>query len=252
MRPLDPDRLVTLWERAEGEPPLERAVSILDAMDPGPGREAIAAWPLAYRDRCLFLAHAVQYGPRIEVRGRCGSCGTGIELAFVTEDLLSEDPARSEAAPSMLTHCGRRLLVRPPTSRDLLAVADLADPGRALLTQLVDQVEDGDGAAPSWPGTLAGILDGPAGAELTEAIEAHLRETQPLSEVMINARCPDCGTETPHLFDILDHVWRRIAAEARRLLWDVHLLARAYGWSGAEILALSPARRRRHIAMVLG
>ena len=37
---------------------------------------------------------------------------------------------------------------------------------------------------------------------------------------------------------------------AKRLLMDVHLLARAYGWSEAEVLALSPARRRFYLEMV--
>lgn len=244
MRALDPDRLVALWERAEAEPPLARAVSILDAMDPEPGRAAIAAWPLAYRDRCLVLAHAVQFGPRIETQGRCGDCGSGIELAFLTDDLLAEAPLEAEAAPSPLAYGGRRLLVRPPTSRDFQAVADDPRPGQALVAQLV---EADDGGTPA-----ATVLRGPEGAALIAAVEAHLRETQPLSEVVVNALCPDCGTSTPHLFDILDHLWRRIAAETKRLLWDVHLLARAYGWSGSEILSLSPARRRQHIAMVLG
>jgi hypothetical protein len=36
---------------------------------------------------------------------------------------------------------------------------------------------------------------------------------------------------------------------ARRLLYDVHALASAYGWSEDEVLAVSPARRRCYLEM---
>ena len=39
-------------------------------------------------------------------------------------------------------------------------------------------------------------------------------------------------------------------AWAQRALSDVHLLATRYGWSEREVLALTPARRARYLAMV--
>ena len=49
---------------------------------------------------------------------------------------------------------------------------------------------------------------------------------------------------------MLDYLWRRVVAEARRLLREVHIIARAYGWSSEAVLALSPARRAAHIALI--
>jgi hypothetical protein len=37
---------------------------------------------------------------------------------------------------------------------------------------------------------------------------------------------------------------------ARSLLAEVHSLARAYGWTESEILALSPQRRSTYLEMV--
>jgi hypothetical protein len=51
--------------------------------------------------------------------------------------------------------------------------------------------------------------------------------------------------------DIPALVLAELEAEGQRLLGDIHVLARAYGWSEAEVVALPPARRRRYVEMVL-
>lgn len=38
----------------------------------------------------------------------------------------------------------------------------------------------------------------------------------------------------------------------QHLLYDVHLLAQAYGWSEASILAMSPKRRQTYLDWVVG
>ncbi len=244
MRTFAPNQLVDLWERAEEQPPWQKALTILAALDPDYDPEQIASWPLGYRDRMLFMAHTQQFGPWIEVQGNCAHCAERIDFKFHADAVLEDDPGESVARYSLLENNGYRIKVRPPTTQDLLAVAGHREPGKALQEQLIGEI--------MTAGNSQIILDRKNVAHLSEVIELHLCKVQPLSEVSINARCPECGGDTPHLFDILDHLWRRIAAEVRRLLWDVHLLARAYGWSGKEILDLSPARRRQHIAMVMG
>ncbi|HUD55174.1 MAG TPA: hypothetical protein VMR02_08095 [Terracidiphilus sp.] len=42
----------------------------------------------------------------------------------------------------------------------------------------------------------------------------------------------------------------QIEARARRLLYEVHTLAAAYGWSEREILSLSAPRRALYLEMV--
>jgi hypothetical protein len=60
-----------------------------------------------------------------------------------------------------------------------------------------------------------------------------------------------CGHETTQL-DTAALLWDEITARAGALLHEVHRLASAYGWSEAQILALSPARRARYLALVEG
>jgi hypothetical protein len=53
------------------------------------------------------------------------------------------------------------------------------------------------------------------------------------------------------MFDIVSFLWTEIAAEAKRLLREVHILASAYGWREADIFSLSPLRRQFYLEAVL-
>jgi hypothetical protein len=66
---------------------------------------------------------------------------------------------------------------------------------------------------------------------------------------MLDFACPSCGHEWQSLFDIAAFFWAEIAAQARRLLREVHQLASAYGWREADILAMSARRRRAYLEM---
>jgi hypothetical protein len=50
--------------------------------------------------------------------------------------------------------------------------------------------------------------------------------------------------------DIITFFWMEIKTRARRLLTEVHLLARTYGWSENDILTMSPRRRTMYLQMV--
>jgi hypothetical protein len=83
------------------------------------------------------------------------------------------------------------------------------------------------------------------------ALVARMAACDPQAEVNLTFTCPECAHEWGALFDIVTFLWAKISAQARRLLGEVHTLARAYGWAEAEILALSPARRHAYLAMVI-
>ena len=59
-----------------------------------------------------------------------------------------------------------------------------------------------------------------------------------------------CGHEWDELFDVVSFVWAELEVQACRLLQEVHVLARAYGWREGDVLALSPRRRRLYLEMV--
>ena len=63
-----------------------------------------------------------------------------------------------------------------------------------------------------------------------------------------------CSWEERRNTQPAEHPERPAGASARAgaLLHEVHRLASAYGWSEAQILALSPARRAQYLALVEG
>ena len=84
------------------------------------------------------------------------------------------------------------------------------------------------------------------------ALATSILERDPLSEVQIDLHCSECGQGWPMILDIVSLFWSEISAHAPRLVQEVHLLARAYGWREADILALSARRRQLYLEMVSG
>ena len=77
-------------------------------------------------------------------------------------------------------------------------------------------------------------------------LDAALAAVLPGFNPELSFDCPECGGTCGWWFDPVD--W--IARETSRSLAEVDALARSYGWSEAEILALPEARRRRYLDLV--
>ncbi len=61
---------------------------------------------------------------------------------------------------------------------------------------------------------------------------------------------PQCPHRWPVTLDIASFFWNEIAVQAKRLCHEVHVLARAYAWREADILAMSERRRQYYLNMV--
>lgn len=83
-----------------------------------------------------------------------------------------------------------------------------------------------------------------------EAAARALQAADPALGLGFAMTCPDCGAALEQLFDPAGYFWAEIEDLARRLLHEVALLARAFGWSEAEILAMPPARRALYLSEV--
>ena len=69
----------------------------------------------------------------------------------------------------------------------------------------------------------------------------------PLGDIRLGLSCPACGHEWTARLDPLTQLRDALRGQAEQLLHEVDALARAYGWSEPEILALSRWRRRRYL-----
>ena len=153
-------------------------------------------------------------------------------------------PAPEPAAPPAMRVGAYRIRLRLPTLDDLLASGHLRDVTsirRALLERtVVATLDDRAVATAELP------------AHVVKVIEARFAEYDPQADVRLAVACPACDRDWAAPFDIATFLWAELDAWAVRLLFEVHLLASAYCWSEADVLALSPVRRRFYLEAVGG
>jgi hypothetical protein len=221
--------LLEIWERAHGEPHLARALALVADMRPAIEARSL---PIGDRDRLLLTILTDNFGAGIGALAECPSCGTMIEITL-DAGRLAETIVEDRNLAIVLQ--GRDHRLRLPSSSDIAAAAGTRSPARTLALCCLE-----DDSAPE---TLSD--------DDVERIGHALAAAEPLLDPRIAMICPECGAEQEHGFDIAAFLWDKIEARARGLLTHIHLLARAYGWSEADILALPEARRAAYLDMPL-
>jgi len=236
MRGLDGSDVLRLYERGHALDPVEQGLLLLEHAWPEAEPDHRAALPLGERDRLLMVLRASTFGGEARVRASCPECGAELEAGIDLGRLVDAVPAGDEPFGVKSFHLGgREIRFRPPSSSDLLDAMTAGDAGGLRL--LARCIEEVDGVH---------LED----AELRRAFAAAIAEADPLVEVELELGCSECGHAWTDAFDVVSFFWTEIEAHARRLFLEVHTLATAYGWTEAQILALSPARRRIYLGMV--
>jgi hypothetical protein len=229
---LEPIRALDLWERAQPLGPIERAVELAAAAAPAAARDDVAALPLGRRDARLLALRDTA----LEATAGCPACGETVEFSPDAAQLLEVQPA--PVVP--LETDGFTVRWRPPDSRDALAAAAAPGPAaahRILLERCV--LAAGGPAGPTDATELP--------AAVCDALDAAMAAADPLAEILIDLACPACATAFGADLDVASFVWAELDAAAHELLGEVDELARAYGWSEPEVLALSDRRRAAYL-----
>jgi hypothetical protein len=243
VRALPPAALLDVCDRGAAAGTAERALLLLGAALPGARRGELAALPLAERDRLLLELRAASTGRELAAYVECPGCGERLELALDAEALHPAEPPEP-GAEWEAEGGGVRMRFRLPDSRDLAAAAgcaSVAEARRVLGARCVTSATDAAGApVPVLPD------------EALAALAARMDQVAPTTDVSLALQCPSCGRGWDAPLDVAAFVWTETWARARRLLREVHALARAYHWSEAEILALPAARRRAYLEMAEG
>ncbi len=241
MSALSAAQILSAWEAGRHQHPLDRALTLLAARPAGPApRSELAALPIGERDRGLLAVRTATLGPVVEVLSSCPGCGGKVEFDFDTADLQGSPPGHPGATTD-IEFAGQSWRFRLPTSVDLAAISGISDE-KSALQRLAGQclVAESSGDAPPVPEWSAAAL---------ELLQQQMGELDPQAEIQLGLRCPACAHRWQETFDIADFFWRELAAQSRQLLHDVDVLARTYGWSEAEILSLSPARRQAYLEL---
>lgn len=230
-------RLLELWEHARGLHPLDRALALAGAALPAAAPGALADLSLGERDAALLALFCAAFGPRLRGYADCPRCGERLEFDLDGRALQVQQPPAEPSRRTVLLPGGAAF--RLPTSRDLAAVLDAPDPDAAARRLAALCRVEGE-----EPGERTDMDD----ATLAE-LEARLAEADPQADVELAFDCGGCGRPWRAPFDAAAWLWEEVEARATRLLGEVHVLARAYGWAERDILALGDARRAAYLEL---
>jgi hypothetical protein len=217
------------------------------------GSDAVHELSLGDREALLLHIQRMTFGERLECVLRCPACAEPMEFQLQVADLLlPASDRRQRHYEEIFTVDGTPLRVRfrMPAAADLeraiRGAPDIPEAARAVLLGCVEWVhrekDPGEGhlAAQFWP------------ADLSTQIAARIAELDPQAELWLQLTCPRCGHTFPTSLDTADYILRELAERERRMYEEVHQLALAYHWSEADILRMTPRKRKVYLEMLAG
>jgi hypothetical protein len=237
--------LLAAWEGGVDRPMFERALLLLEASS-GQSWEDLAALSIGQRDaRLLDLREAI-FGRSLPCLTVCLACDEKLELNLDVGDLrVSASPSRGEQNRDTLTIEAEDLTLefRLPNSFDLSAASGAkdTDSARAALIERCLLAVHGQEKEIPYSSLSPSVLD---------VLTVAMTEADPQSHLELALSCPSCEQEWQAVFDIASYLWGEIQTWALRILHEVHILASAYGWREADILALSPLRRQLYLERI--
>ena len=237
MYALDGDRILQAWERGRERAEPWRALALLELAMPERDIASLALLPLAERNTLLLELRSLTFGPRLEGFAVCPECGAQLEFALNARDLEASLQAPSEEA--WMEH-DTAMCMRPVNTQDLataMSSGGAADARMLLLEQTVS------------PRRVRGLEEAVEPGELGNWLERFERLNSS-AETRCVLLCTGCGQRPVLDLDIGRFLWREVTVAARRLLAEIHRLARAYGWSEQAIVAMSAARRATYLEML--
>lgn len=221
--------LLELWEQAEVLRPVPRALCLAAAAGADP--DALRTRPFGETNRQVLALRERLMGPVLVATAACSKCGAGVEFAVEASALHGQVTGADSVAVTVDGHAVRW---RVPTPDDLAAAAAEPGPGQALLRRCL--ITPGVESLPT---------------HVVREVENAMAASDPLAEILVSLTCPECATVFEADLDLGCFVWAELDARARRLLAEVDVLARTYGWTEPEVLALSEHRRAAYLRVVL-
>ncbi len=248
MRALSDLDLIHAWEQGLSLAPAERPLAMLAVACPDAPCEQLSALSLGRRDALLLELRERTLGGAMRVFGQCPRCQEPLEFVLPAAVLRAQptpnDATKGEESSHHDFHAADwRLKFRFLTGEDLVAASQSADvpaARRLLLQRCILQAYH--------EGIPVDRQEVPH--DVIVALGARMAELDPSSEILIGLQCPRCEHAWQVQFDVGRFFWEEINALAKRLLLEVHTLARAYGWREVDILSMSAARRQFYLEMV--
>jgi hypothetical protein len=245
MRALSAYQILQIWEVGQGQTSIERALTLLSFALPEKTKAELAALTVGQRDSYLLTLRELTLGAQLNGFTACPQCRERLEFELNAPALRLSDPEQPRPSSQVLQIEGFEVQFRLPNSWDLAAIANCQErvTADALLLQRCILQASLNGSAISWQELPLEVI-----IKVTDSMV----EADPQAEILLTLNCAACQHEWQTLFDILSFFWTELNAQAKRLLQEVHTLARFYGWREADILSMSARRRQLYLEMVTG
>ncbi len=213
-------------------------VTALLAVCDSDGHGSEAWWQRSVAARTAALLHLLDVsepGAGFDLNARCDrpACGETFEFSLPLAALPLAQPTASSLRLQLDRE--RHVRLRRPTGSDLRRwrASRPATRQAAVAAMLADL----------W---LSGDVQPDDEAPLSEA----LADADPLVAFTVACHCPACDAAQQVSVDLEGLALFRLGAKQRELTRQVHRLASHYGWTEAEVLELTPARRGRYLALI--
>lgn len=243
MRPLSAHQILQIWEIGQPQHPLDRAITLLSFGLPDKTGDELTRLSIGQRDAYLLTLRELTLGPTLESFAQCPQCGESLEFTLNAADLRVVPSAPVIEPEYALTIDEFELRFTLPNSQDLAAVVSSRDVTTASqrLTQRCLRQVSREGAVID-PNQLP--------VRILTQLSQHMAECDPQAELLLDLNCPACQHTWQVLFDIVSFFWMELSVQAKRLMREVNILARSYGWREADILSMSAMRRQFYLDLV--
>jgi len=86
--------------------------------------------------------------------------------------------------------------------------------------------------------------------EITDAVNLKLNEIDPMADITLDLKCPECDHRIQTPFEVEDFILREIHSQFHSIEKEIHWVALNYKWSEKDILNLPIQKRRRYIELI--
>jgi hypothetical protein len=245
MQALSAEHILRAWEHGRNRHAVDKALLLLSLACSDLSPIELSNLTVGQRNTLLLDLRQKTLGPQADCFAKCPQCGA--QLEFTIDRAAFYAPAH-DAAPvapiNMLTVDGYQVSFRLPTSIDLATLVgchDAEQGSQLLIARCVVRAEQA--------GHTVDAAELPV--SVITALAQAMLDLEPQAEMELQLVCEECEHTWTALFDIVSFFWAELEVQAKRLLREVDSLACAYGWSEAEILALSATRRQFYLERVL-
>ena len=240
--------MLAVWEQGYGQSAVVRMCLLLQAILPQTSVDVLNQMPLGRRNKLLLAFRVHRFGPRFEAVSRCRECRRQVDLTFDIGAMQgwNTDISEGDTEREFLMTCDNiHIHYRLPTTGDILSLSGLSDPSHCrevLLNRCIVSAErDGTNVSSA---TLP--------EDVLRDISERLDRSDPLAAIHLKMDCPHCLYQWEAPFDIAGFLSSEIDSWAKRLLMEIHILAKTYHWSESDILTMGAWRRRIYLALVEG